>query len=93
MSKRKIHPGLRASVWAKSQGRCHYCGFKLDNNLFTCDHIYPRSKGGKTEIGNLVASCPRCNRKKKDLWNKKWKVKIHQGFQRYEQGRTKRRIA
>jgi 5-methylcytosine-specific restriction endonuclease McrA len=32
---------------------------------FTLDHVMPRSRGGKTDWGNIVAACDSCNQKKK----------------------------
>lgn len=32
----------------------------------TIDHYYPRSKGGATEVFNLVACCRHCNKEKFD---------------------------
>lgn len=31
---------------------------------FEVDHIVPRSRGGKTALGNLCVCCPTCNRHK-----------------------------
>lgn len=31
---------------------------------FEIDHIVPRSRGGKTTLGNLCLCCPTCNRHK-----------------------------
>ena len=40
--------------------------FCCRNQLDAHDHVVPRSKGGKTEYGNIVAACRRCNTKKGD---------------------------
>lgn len=50
--------------------RCHYCGCELNftdpahDNYRTFDHKYPVSKGGKSNPGNLVLACFKCNSKK-----------------------------
>ena len=40
---------------------CQYCGSKKE---LTFDHLLPRSKGGKTDWGNVVTACSSCNVKK-----------------------------
>lgn len=42
---------------------CAYCGEFGD----TIDHIIPKSRGGRSTWGNLVASCFDCNGRKGDL--------------------------
>ncbi len=42
--------------------RCQYCG--KNHKILTIDHILPKSRGGKDEWENLVASCIECNNKK-----------------------------
>ena len=45
--------------------RCAYCKNKFNkNNRATIDHVVPISKGGSNHLGNLVAACAGCNRKK-----------------------------
>lgn len=65
----------REAVWAKSHGRCWYCGAFLArtdeiewNNsdadvrhAFTVDHLIPKSEGGPSDIDNLVPACFSCN--------------------------------
>ena len=38
--------------------------FTADNQLMTCDHIIPRSKGGKDSLTNTQTMCDKCNFKK-----------------------------
>jgi 5-methylcytosine-specific restriction endonuclease McrA len=45
---------------------CKYCGVELTLETSTLDHVIPRSKGGKTEGGNLVLACKTCNGNKAD---------------------------
>ena len=59
---------IRPLVWRKSDGRCWYCGHKLDPWGFHIDHLEPRSKGGSDKLDNLFPSCPSCNLSKKDRW-------------------------
>jgi 5-methylcytosine-specific restriction endonuclease McrA len=54
----------RQNVLARDKWRCQYCGEKKPIKELTYDHVTPRSKGGKTEWANIVASCGSCNLKK-----------------------------
>lgn len=56
---------IRASVWAKTGGRCFYCQHPLNPFLdFTIDHVVPVAKGGGDELANLVPACRLCNSRK-----------------------------
>ncbi len=50
-------------VLARDHHRCAYCG---DAGATTVDHVYPRSRGGGDNYGNLVAACADCNGRKAD---------------------------
>jgi len=56
-----ISNSLRKQVFERDSYRCQHCGGW--HNL-SIDHIYPESKGGRTEIGNLQTLCMPCNMKK-----------------------------
>ena len=56
--RRKI---TRRAVFARDDWTCQYCGSR--SNL-TVDHVVPRSKGGRSNWENIVASCAPCNRRK-----------------------------
>ena len=44
---------------------CRYCGTKMySRDEVTVDHIKPLSRGGKTEISNLLICCKTCNKSK-----------------------------
>ena len=57
--------------WSKGGFRCAYCGLDLLSSLATfygatCDHVHPKSKGGKWTEENMVACCELCNALKAD---------------------------
>lgn len=54
--------GRRKAVLQAHNNRCYYCGKKAT----TIDHIMPVSRGGNSEIDNLVASCLACNQRAGD---------------------------
>lgn len=49
----------RKEIFRRDNYTCQYCGRQLSN--LTIDHVIPRRLGGKTDWGNVVAACPRCN--------------------------------
>ena len=55
----------RTALWLSADGKCQMCGIELDDT-WEADHVYPYSKGGKTDVTNGQALCKPCNRMKKD---------------------------
>jgi len=56
----------RENIYTRDKYQCQYCGDKLDARDLTCDHVVPRSKGGRSEWTNIVTCCRPCNRRKGD---------------------------
>ena len=66
--KSKIPKALREQVWITSIGlkfeakcKVKWCKNKINVFDFQCGHNIPESKGGKTNIQNLIPICGRCN--------------------------------
>ena len=55
-------PFSKKNVLIRDGFRCAYCGD--EKRKLTIDHIIPKSRGGKTDFENCVASCKSCNNKK-----------------------------
>ena len=55
----------RKNVLLRDKSTCQYCG-KIIGHSATVDHIMPKSRGGTSSFFNCVASCMRCNSKKRD---------------------------
>lgn len=53
----------RKEIFDTLDGKCFYCGCDLDPNEFEADHFIPRVRGQYIP-GNLVPSCPDCNKAK-----------------------------
>jgi 5-methylcytosine-specific restriction endonuclease McrA len=51
----------REAVLAKTDGRCHLCGIKLELNNFHADHVESHISGGVHAENNYLASCSTCN--------------------------------
>lgn len=54
----------RQNIFKRDGNRCQYCG---TTEHLTLDHVFPKSKGGKTTWDNLVTACRRCNSRKGDF--------------------------
>jgi 5-methylcytosine-specific restriction endonuclease McrA len=64
-SRRRMRVALsRRNVFLRDGHRCQYCGLRLSSRELTCDHVVPRSQGGKMSWENVVTACGPCNRRK-----------------------------
>lgn len=81
------------ALYLASDGKCENCGAPLPLG-WHADHIQPFSKGGKTEITNGQALCPRCNQEKGNRnvklppWNRSlraWQIEALDTFKRKQQ--------
>ncbi|MEO7394725.1 MAG: HNH endonuclease, partial [Chitinophagaceae bacterium] len=58
----KVMPGIRWQVFQRDNWKCVACGRSADDGIILhVDHILPRSKGGKDEIGYYQTLCFTCN--------------------------------
>jgi 5-methylcytosine-specific restriction endonuclease McrA len=82
--KDKIPKALREQIWLAHCGQTYSCKCKVTwctNNMtvfdFQAGHNIPESKGGATNVQNLIPICSRCNssmgnRYTIDEWNKQF---------------------
>lgn len=56
----------RFNVFLRDDYTCQYCSFKGLHTELTLDHVFPKSRGGKTHWDNIVTCCFTCNNKKAD---------------------------
>lgn len=56
----------RRTLFRRDNFQCQYCGCKPGSDELTLEHIYPKSRGGKTTWENIVCACVNCNAKKAD---------------------------
>jgi 5-methylcytosine-specific restriction endonuclease McrA len=56
----------RSGVLLRDNCTCQYCGATPGRAGLTLDHVVPRSRGGETVWGNVVACCRPCNARKGD---------------------------
>ena len=82
MSKAKIPRALREQLWIervgkKFEAKCKtsWCKNKMTVFDFQCGHDIPESKGGETNLQNLVPICSRCNLSMSNTYTfKEWNV-------------------
>jgi len=66
----------RERVFLKYDGKCAYCGCRLNQDTFHIDHIIPKSRKGKNDFENLNPSCPTCNSCKGTFLIEDWRKSI-----------------
>jgi hypothetical protein len=62
---------FRLATFKRDNFTCQYCG--ASRVRLECDHVVPRAKGGKTELGNLKTACKPCNRSKGAKLLQEWR--------------------
>jgi HNH endonuclease len=68
MAKTHISANFKQIIIKRSKGYCEYCKCPSDfsTELFSIEHIIPRSKNGSDELDNLAYACIGCNIYKSD---------------------------
>ncbi|MEA5459068.1 HNH endonuclease signature motif containing protein [Arcicella sp. LKC2W] len=68
MAKTHISASSKQLIIKRSKGYCEYCKCPSDfsTELFSIEHIIPRSKSGSNELDNLAYACIGCNIYKSD---------------------------
>ena len=64
MKRKRLSQAERQSVYAKTNGRCAYCGCEITLSNFQIDHLSPVAHGGKCDLNNLYPACRSCNHRK-----------------------------
>ena len=76
----------KLKVYAKTNGKCFYCGINLNDLNRTIDHILARDNGGREEIDNLVPCCRSCNSSKHSKYieeYRRWFARKKQGIPQF----------
>lgn len=55
--------GFRHRILLRDGRECFYCGYEMELDDITLEHLIPRSKGGKTSPENIVLAHSYCNNK------------------------------
>jgi 5-methylcytosine-specific restriction endonuclease McrA len=56
----------RKNILMRDRYICQFCGRRFPAAELTLDHVFPRSRGGRSTWENLVACCYGCNNRKGD---------------------------
>lgn len=70
----------RFNVFLRDKWQCQYCAEYFKTDELTFDHVIPRSRGGRTNWTNIVASCQCCNRKKGQIAQRMRNVSAERAF-------------
>ena len=54
----------RRHIFARENNLCQYCGKKFPTSKLSLDHVFLRSRGGKSTWENIVCACLTCNVRK-----------------------------
>lgn len=63
-TRRKAIAFSKKNILRRDNFTCQYCG--ISDKFLTVDHIFPKSRGGKSNWSNVVVACKPCNLKKGD---------------------------
>lgn len=70
--KRRVSPRMRRIVIERAGNRCEYCGDRLAAKELEVDHVLAVTRGGRSYLANLAASCRTCNFDKFDRLVEEW---------------------
>lgn len=59
-------PWTQKNVAIRDDYVCQYCGKQLTVKTSECEHVIPKSRGGKSTFENTVCACHDCNQSKAD---------------------------
>jgi 5-methylcytosine-specific restriction endonuclease McrA len=57
---RRFTTAQKREILMRAKGKCERCGVQLTAS-WHADHIVPYVLGGRTELKNAQALCPKCN--------------------------------
>lgn len=56
----------KRNVFLRDGHQCLYCGAQIPKSALTLDHVFPRSRGGRSTWENSATACESCNHRKGD---------------------------
>ena len=66
----------REQIYKKYNGRCAYCGQKIEYKEMQVDHIKAKYLGGKNETENYLPTCRACNFYKSTLDIEDFRIRV-----------------
>lgn len=67
VKRESIPKKTRFEIFKRDSFSCQYCGQSAPEVLLVIDHIVPVSKGGTSDIFNLITACQDCNSGKSNI--------------------------
>lgn len=67
IKRESIPKKTRFEIFKRDSFSCQYCGQSAPEVLLVIDHIVPVSKGGTSDIFNLITACQDCNSGKSNI--------------------------
>ena len=64
VEKRMVSARIKRKIHLRDNFTCYYCGEAPTEKDIRLDHIIPYSKGGKSDIWNVITACKMCNARK-----------------------------
>lgn len=64
LKRKRLTKEERLNIYNKHNGRCGYCGEKIDIKDMQVDHVIPLRVGGADTIDNMICACRSCNQYK-----------------------------
>ena len=61
IKRKKLTKEERIEIYNRFDGRCGYCGEKIDIKDMQVDHIVALRVGGTDTLDNMICSCRSCN--------------------------------
>lgn len=56
----------RRNIFKRDRYTCQFCGAQPGPGELTVDHVFPKSRGGRSTWENCVLACVACNKRKAD---------------------------
>jgi len=82
--RRQLTKKERELIFAKTNGRCAYCGTKLIIKSMTVDHVVPLRQGGADELENMLPACRPCNHRKSSSTLESFRRQIEKSLSVFE---------
>lgn len=76
--RKRLTPGERTLIYNKFNGRCAYCGAKIQQDEMQVDHVIPLRIGGEDVPANMFPACRSCNHYKRGNSLEGWRKMLEQ---------------
>ncbi|SCI52095.1 HNH endonuclease [Intestinibacter bartlettii] len=78
IKRKKLTKEERIEIYNRFDGRCGYCGEKIDIKDMQVDHIVALRVGGTDTLDNMICSCRSCNHYKSTYTLEKFEKQLQE---------------